>query len=283
MGLLVKNIITMAEKQLVDAGVENAKGECEAIYCHLMKVDRSKFFMEWGEEASDRTCEQFFDLVERRAKREPLQYIVGKQAFLEFELNTRPGVLIPRLDSEVVAEAACDIFNDHKGDTVLEIGCGSGALSIALAKRSKAKVTAVDINPEACELTKENAANNGVKIDVLCGDLYEPIKRKKYHMIISNPPYIRRNVIPTLMPEVKDFEPIEALDGGEDGLDFYRKIVMEAPNHLKKNGLLVFEIGADQAAAVTAIITVSGKFGEVKIGQDLDGKDRVVITNLQNR
>lgn len=280
MGLLVKNIITMAQKQLEDAGVENAKGECEALYCYLMKVDRAKFFMEWGEEASDRTCEQFFDLVARRAKREPLQYITGKQEFLDFELETEPGVLIPRLDTEVVAVAACDLFKEHKGDSVLEIGCGTGALSIALAKKCKAKVTAVDINPLACELTKKNAEKNGVKVDVLCGDMYEPVKRKKYHMIISNPPYIKSDEIPFLMPEVKDFEPIEALDGGKDGLDFYRKIVEGASNHLKKNGLLVFEIGHDQGAALTAILAVTEKFAEARIGRDLDGKDRVVVTNL---
>lgn len=280
MGLLVKNIITMAQKQLEDAGIENAKGECEALYCYLMKVDRAKFFMEWGEEASDRTCEQFFDLVARRAKREPLQYITGKQEFLDFELETEPGVLIPRLDTEVVAVAACDLFKEHKGDSVLEIGCGTGALSIALAKKCKAKVTAVDINPLACELTKKNAEKNGVKVDVLCGDMYEPVKRKKYHMIISNPPYIKSDEIPFLMPEVKDFEPIEALDGGKDGLDFYRKIVEGASNHLKKNGLLVFEIGHDQGAALTAILAVTEKFAEARIGRDLDGKDRVVVTNL---
>lgn len=280
MGLLVKNIITMAQKQLEDAGVENAKGECEALYCYLMKVDRAKFFMEWGEEASDRTCEQFFDLVARRAKREPLQYITGKQEFLDFELETEPGVLIPRLDTEVVAVAACDLFKEHKGDSVLEIGCGTGALSIALAKKCKAKVTAVDINPLACELTKKNAEKNGVKVDVLCGDMYEPVKRKKYHMIISNPPYIKSDEIPFLMPEVKDFEPIEALDGGKDGLDFYRKIVEGASNHLKKNGLLVFEIGHDQGAALTAILAVTEKFAEARIGRDLDGKDRVVVTSL---
>lgn len=176
--------------------------------------------------------------------------------------------------------AACDLFKEHKGDSVLEIGCGTGALSIALAKKCKAKVTAVDINPLACELTKKNAEKNGVKVDVLCGDMYEPVKRKKYHMIISNPPYIKSDEIPFLMPEVKDFEPIEALDGGKDGLDFYRKIVEGASNHLKKNGLLVFEIGHDQGAALTAILAVTEKFAEARIGRDLNGKDRVVVTNL---
>ena len=126
------------------------------------------------------------------------------------------------------------------------------------------------VSPKSDALqAKQNATKNGVKIDVLCGDMYEPIKKKKYNMIISNPPYIKSGVIPSLMPEVKDFEPLDALDGGVDGLEFYRRIVKDAPQHLKKNGLLVFEIGHDQVAEVTAIITVTDKFEEVKIGVDL--------------
>ena len=270
----------MAEIQLTDAGVDNPKGDAEEIYCYLMHVDRSKFFMEWSEPAADRTCDQFFDLVARRANREPLQYIVGMQGFLDLALQVRPGVLIPRYDTEVVAESACEVFKEKKGDTVLEIGCGSGAIAIALAKKVGAKVTAVDINPEACELTKENAQRNGVKIDVLCGDLFEPIKKKKYHMIISNPPYIKTADIDGLMPEVRDHEPREALDGGEDGQDFYRRIAAEAADHLKKDGLLVLEIGDDQAAHVAAILTATERYGDIKVGKDLTGKDRAIVTTL---
>lgn len=280
MSLLVQDIIKMAETQLTDAGVDNPKGDAEEIYCYLMHVDRSKFFMEWSEPAADRTCDQFFDLVARRANREPLQYIVGMQGFLDLALQVRPGVLIPRYDTEVVAESACEVFKEKKGDTVLEIGCGSGAIAIALAKKVGAKVTAVDINPAACELTKENAQRNGVKIDVLCGDLFEPIKKKKYHMIISNPPYIKTADIEGLMPEVRDHEPREALDGGEDGLEFYRRIAAGAADHLKKDGTLVLEIGDDQAAQVAAILTATERYGDIQVGKDLTGKDRAIVTTL---
>ena len=251
MSLLVQDIVKMAEKQLVAAGVDNPKGDAEAMYCSLMRVDRSKFFMEWGEPAADRTCEQYFDMVARRAKREPLQYIVGNQPFLDFNINTKEGVLIPRLDTEVVAEKAIELFKAKKGDTVLDLY-------------------------EACALTKENAQLNGAKVDVLQGDLFEPIRKKKYHMIISNPPYIRSEVIPTLMPEVKDYEPMTALDGGEDGLMFYRRIVAESVDHLKKGGLLVFEIGNDQAEDVCAMIEETGRFENIEVTQDLAGNDRVV-------
>ena len=280
MSLLVQDIIKMAETQLTDAGVDNPKGDAEEIYCYLMHVDKSKFFMEWSEPAADRTCEQFFDLVARRANREPLQYIIGMQGFLDLALQVKPGVLIPRYDTEVVAESACEVFKEKKGDTVLEIGCGSGAIGIALAKKVGAKVTAVDINPDACELTKENAQRNGVKMDVLCGDLFEPIKKKKYHMIISNPPYIKTADIEGLMPEVRDHEPREALDGGEDGLEFYRRIAAGAADHLKKDGILVLEIGDDQAAQVAAILTATERYGDIQVGKDLTGKDRAIVTTL---
>ncbi len=276
MSLLVQDIVKMAEKQLVAAGVDNPKGDAEAMYCSLMKVDRSKFFMEWSEPAADRTCEQYFDMVARRAKREPLQYIVGDQPFLGLQIKTREGVLIPRLDTEVVAEKAIELFKQKKGDTVLDLCCGSGVLGIALAKNAGAKVTAVDITDEACELTKENASLNSVKADVLKGDLFEPVRKKKYHMIISNPPYIRSSVIETLMPEVRDYEPREALDGGEDGLVFYRRIAAESVDHLKKGGLIVFEIGNDQAEDVTAMLEETGRFENIEVAQDLAGNDRVV-------
>jgi release factor glutamine methyltransferase len=273
----------MAEKQLMAARVDNPKGDAEEIYCRLMHVDRAKFFMEWSEPAADRTCEQFFDLVARRAQHEPLQYIVGKQGFLDFDMTVRPGVLIPRLDTEVVANKACEILKSRKGDTVLEIGCGSGVISITLAKKANAKVTAVDINPEACELTKENASANNARVEVLCGDMFEPVKKKKYHMIVSNPPYIPSAKIADLMIEVRDHEPVEALDGGVDGLDYYRRIVAEAPDHLKKNGTIVFEIGDDQGMAVSNILEGTGRFSEIQVGQDLAGKDRVVTAVLAGK
>ena len=280
MSLLVQDIVRMAEKQLFAAGVDNPKGDAEELYCSLMKVDRSKFFMEWSEPAADRTCDQYFDLVARRAEREPLQYIVGKQAFLDLELAVREGVLIPRLDTEVVAEKAVELFKSKKGDNVLDLCCGAGPLTVALAKAG-AKVTATDISQEACTLTKENAAANGAaKVEVMCGDLFEPVRKKKYHMIVSNPPYIRSDVIPTLMPEVKDYEPEDALDGGADGLSFYRRIIAEAADHLKKQGIIVFEIGNDQADAVMSMLEETGRFENIEVTKDLAGNDRVVSAQL---
>ena len=283
MSLLVQDIIQMGEKQLIEAGIDNPRGDAEEIYCNLMHVDRAKFFMEWSEPAADRTCEQFFDMIARRAKHEPLQYIVGIQGFLNLAIKVQPGVLIPRLDTEIVANTACEVYKQKKGDTVLEIGCGSGAIAITMAKEVRAKVTAVDINPLACELTKENASHNGVKVDVLCGDMFEPVKKKKYLMIISNPPYIRSDEIAGLMPEVRDFEPVEALDGGPDGLLYYRRIAEGAPEHFKKGGTLILEIGDDQAEDVAAILEDTGVFSDIQVGKDMTGKDRAIVASYTGK
>lgn len=275
--LLVSDVIKMAEKQLATAGVESPKIDAELLYCYLKRVEKSKFFLEWSSLVDDRTCEQFFALVERRCRREPLQYITGIQDFMGLSLMVREGVLIPRMDTETVALAAELKLKEMRGDSVLDLCCGTGAIGIALAKRCRAKVTAVDINPSAVKLAKDNAMACGVKVTALEGDLFQPVSKKKYNMIVSNPPYIPTEDMKDLMPEVSEHEPREALDGGTKGMDFYNRIIKEAGNHLKKKGLLVLEIGADQAKDVKEIFGRIGGFEPGEVLKDLAGFDRVVI------
>lgn len=278
--LLVRDIIKMAEKQLNDAGVEDAKVEAEIIYCYLKKVDRARFFLEWSEMADDRTCDLFFQLIAERCKRIPLQHITGTQEFMGLPFKVRTDVLIPRMDTETVVIAAGEFLKGKSGSRVLDLCCGSGIIGITLAKKFDVKVTATDINDRAVNLTMENAKANGVKIQGLVGNLYDPVKKKKYNMIIANPPYIESKVVPTLMPEVKDHEPEEALDGGVDGLDFYRKIIDGAPEHLKKEGILAFEIGYNQGETVSRLIEETEKFFDIKVEKDLDGRERSVTARL---
>ncbi|MCR5134539.1 MAG: peptide chain release factor N(5)-glutamine methyltransferase [Clostridiales bacterium] len=279
--LLVSDIIKMAQKQLEEAGVEDVKGDAEALYCYLKHVDRARFFLSWSNPADDLTCENYFDLVARRCKREPLQLITGEQEFMGIPIKTKKGVLIPRLDTEVVAMAAELLLKEQKNKTVLDLCCGSGALGIALAKRADAKVTFADISEAAVSLTKENIVMNAVKgADVVWGDLFDPVAKKRFGMIVSNPPYIETAVIPTLMPEVRQWEPLSALNGGADGLDFYRRIIDGAPAHLKKGGTLVLEIGSDQAYGVTELLEKSPAFTEIKVIKDLAHNDRVVTAQF---
>ena len=283
MALLVRDLIRMALTQLVAAGVPDAKHDAEAIYCSLMHIKPDRFFMEWSEPADDRTTEQYLELVERRSRREPLQYITGEQGFLDFTLHTAHGVLIPRLDTEPVALEAAEMLQDMKKPTALDLCCGSGAIAIAASKLGGAEVTACDISEEAVQLTRENARACGANIRVLKGDMFEPLKKKKFDVIISNPPYIRSADIEGLMPEVRDYEPREALDGGEDGLDFYRLILEQAPAHINDDGWLILEIGDDQAQDVCALIEETGVFDPPEVKQDLAGHDRIVKAQLPGK
>jgi release factor glutamine methyltransferase len=281
MSLAVKELVKMGETQLLKAKCPDPKVDAELLYRYMKGIDRMTFIMEWSDLVEDRICEQYFDLIALRATRKPLQHIIGTQDFMGYTFGVREDVLIPRQDSESVVETAEKILREDKVKTLLDLCSGSGALGISLAKRNPGlKLTAADISAAAKALTQANAKRVGVKLDFVQGDLFLPLGRKKFNMIVSNPPYIPRDVLPTLQEEVRRFEPREALDGGADGLDFYRRIVREAPAHLKKQGWLVLEIGHDQAEAVKGLMAEAGVYEEPQVSKDLGGNDRVVAARL---
>lgn len=278
MGLLISDIIKMADKQLQEAGIINHKGEAEQIYCHIKKLDKMGFFQRWSKEAEEGEINEYFSLVKRRTDKEPLQLILGEVEFFGYRFLVRPNVLIPRMDTEpVVAEAVKLLKNKNK---ILDMCCGSGIMGITLMSEAqkkglKAKLTSVDISDEALSLAKDNAKINNVEIEILKSDLFESKKLKKYDIILSNPPYIPSDDIESLDIEVKNFDPILALDGGSDGLDFYRKIIVESKKYLKKQGWIVFEIGYNQGISVAQMLKENG-FVDIEITRDLSGRDRAV-------
>ncbi len=278
MSLLISDIILMGQKQLAEGGVENSKLEAEQIYCHLKKIDKMGFFQRWSKEAEDGEIEAFFEMVKRRASREPLQHILGETEFMGYPFKVKKEVLIPRMDTEAVVLQAKEHIENK--DKVLDLCCGSGIIGISLYKmmeeeKKSIKLTSVDLSQKALELTDENAKLNGVKLELLESDLFTNKKIKKYNLIVSNPPYIKSADIATLQVEVREHDPLLALDGGETGLDFYEKIVDEAPSHLKKKGYLVFEIGYDQGVSVAKLMKEKG-FSDIEITKDLAGRDRAV-------
>jgi release factor glutamine methyltransferase len=284
MSLIVKDLVKMGETQLAKAGCPESKLDAELLYCYMKNIDRTTFIMEWSDIVEDRICEQYFDLIAVRATRRPLQHIVGTQDFMGMTFGVREDVLIPRHDTETVVEKAEEIILAKKLKTVLDLCCGSGAIGISLARRNPGlKVTTTDSSAAAKALTQSNAKRNNVKIDVQIGDLFVPLGHKKYDMIVSNPPYIPREVIGTLADEVRRFEPQEALDGGPTGLDFYQKIIADAPGHLKKAGWLVLEIGHDQAKAVVILLEETGTYDEIAVYKDLAKHDRTVVAKLAGR
>ena len=274
----VSELLKMGETHLIEAGIENAKGEAEQIFCAMKNYDRTQFFVKWSKEATDNEIESFMGLIEQRGTRVPLQQVIGSVEFMGYTFKVSEEVLIPRMDTEVLVEEALKVVS--KKDSVLDLCTGSGIIGISLAKECEAnkmpiKVTLADLSGHAIALAKENMELNGLKLDLVESDLFDKFKKKKFNVIVSNPPYIKKDVIPTLEVEVREHDPMMALDGGEDGLDFYRAITAEAVNHLKKNGHLLYEIGHDQGQDVSEML-ISAGFENVQVIKDLAGLDRVV-------
>ncbi|WP_324825797.1 peptide chain release factor N(5)-glutamine methyltransferase [Sinanaerobacter sp. ZZT-01] len=292
MGLMIKELLAIGERRLSDASCMDARLDAELLLCDLLKRGRSFLFSHIGDELDDRRCEFYFEQIDIRATGKPLQYILGNQEFMGLRFQVNEDVLIPRQDTETLVETALEYLKDTKtpmgGFEILDLCCGSGAIAISLAYylgTAKAKITAADYSEKALLIAKENASGYGPAkgISFVHSDLFEafPKNRKgrgkrQFDLIVSNPPYICSDVIPTLQREVACFEPRMALDGGADGLDFYRRIAKDAENYLKTNGLMLLEIGHDQAEEVIQFLEESNFFKTVEVKKDLAGKDRII-------
>ena len=295
MSLLVKEMLTMGEKQLMDSDIADAARDCKILYCYMMDIPFSKIILEYQNMLQDRLCEKYFELIDRRSSGEPVQYIMGSQEFMGLEFIVNENVLIPRQDTETLVEDALEIINTgtlrgedmdvkRKEWDILDLCTGSGAIGVSLARiANKVNVTCSDISEGAIKVAKENAQKHGVAKSVKFeqGDLFKPFskhfRKQKFDMIISNPPYIKSSVIPTLQKEVCEHEPLSALDGGESGLDFYEKIVSGVGSHLRKGGVLLLEIGHDQGEAVSGLLSRNGDFTSIRVLKDLANRDRIVF------
>lgn len=222
------------------------------------------------------------ECVEKRLKHIPIAYIFGKTNFYGYDFKVNPDVLIPRMDTEVLVEAVCKYISSCKNVmSVLDIGTGSGVIAITINKETGSKCIGTDISEKAIEIAKENANILNADVEFKLSDLFKSIEDVKVDIIVSNPPYIETDVISTLDKEVSGNEPILALDGGDDGLYFYRKIVKEARKHLNKNGRVYFEIGYNQSRSVVSIM--QEEFENIEVVKDYGGQDRVVYGKLKNR
>ncbi len=295
MSLLVSELISLGEKRLIESGVIDAKLDSKALFCYMLEIPQSRLVLEYQNIMQDRLCERYFDLIDRRGTGEPLQYIVGSVEFMGLKFEVDKSVLIPRQDTETLVEDAIDIISkgsirgseiskERKKWAVLDLCTGSGAIGISISKLcDNVKVSCSDISSKAVEVCKKNAENNGLskRISFNVGNLLEPFVGRfgvtKFDMIISNPPYIPTATIPTLMREVKDNEPISALDGGTDGLDFYREIIENAHRHLNKRGVLMLEIGHDQKSSVESLLKDNGSYDNIRCYKDLPGNDRIMF------
>jgi len=244
--------------------------------CHLRRID---LILNVNEKIKKEDESNIIKLIEKRLQGKPLQYIIGTQEFMGFEFIVTENVLIPRQDTEILIEEIISRYRNQSNLKILDIGTGSGAISISLAKLlKKSCIVSIDISKAALKVAKSNAKKNKVanQITFIESDLFENLTTEEsFDIIVSNPPYIPSNDILDLQREVKDFEPMLALDGGKDGLDYYREITQKSTFFLKKNGLLAYEIGYDQSIDVSKML--KNDFHHIEVIKDLQKHDRVVL------
>ena len=277
----IRDLLKYGQEMLEAKGKDGASFDSRALLSFVMDIPFRDVPLRLDFEVTEEQEERFRGLLMRRLAGEPLQYITGEQEFMGLSFHVDPRVLIPRLDTEILAEEALGYIGGNPC-SVLDLCTGSGAIGLSIAKLADgAQVTLTDVSCDALEVARLNAKKLGVedKVTFVRSDLFEAVDGS-FDLIVSNPPYVRSDIIPTLDTEVKDHEPMLALDGGADGLDIYMKIVKEAADHLDENGCLMMEIGFDQADDIKKLIKEEGRFGEVRVIQDLAGLDRVAVTWL---
>lgn len=252
-----------------------APHEARLMVAHLLGTQPAGLAVRREERWSAENDDLLAQMIDRRLQGEPLQYLLGEWSFLGLSMLVRRGVLIPRADTEVVAERAISFLRERRSRRVLDLCCGAGCIGIALAVYAEAQVVAADISAACCALAGENAARNGIPLDIRRGDLFEPVQsEERFDLMVCNPPYLSAADLTSLQAEVA-FEPRLALDGGVDGLDFYRRIAAGFEQHLVDDGALLVEIGSTQAPAVRELL------GDGEVLRDYAGLPRGLLVRKQ--
>lgn len=273
-----KVIFDEGTARLKAANIPDYKEDARYLLEFVTGFTQATYFLHSNEEVAPEIVKQFFNLIEKRCTRIPLSYITKNREFMGFSFFVNKAVLIPEPETEILVE---EVIKYSNGKDILDICTGSGCIAISLALMGMPnKVSASDISGSALTVARENAKRllKDKGIDFIKSNLFENITGK-FDIIVSNPPYIREKVINTLMPEVRDYTPRLALDGGSDGLKFYKEITEKAPSYLRENGLIFYEIGYDQGEAVSNILKENG-FTEVELIKDYSKLDRIVKGKL---
>ena len=267
----------MGMQKLKEAEIGEAQLDARLLLEEVCGTDHNTLLCHGDREVSEAEEEKYRRALEQRAVHVPLQHLLGYQDFMGLRFQVNEYVLIPRQDTEILVEEAMRYL--HDGMRILDLCTGSGCILLSLLHYSNdCEGVGVDISQEALQVAAQNAELLGIKADFLKSDLYEKVTGK-FDLLVSNPPYIERKVIPTLMEEVREYDPYIALDGGEDGLDFYRRIIGGAQDYLKRGGQILMEIGSGQAKAVSELLREAG-FKEIDVCRDFAGLDRVVSGRL---
>ena len=311
----VRDAVAAGAKLLRDAGIDSARLDAEVLLRHVLEVEKAEFYLGFDMGLDETAEREFHKLLSRRAGREPVAYITGHKEFWSLDFVVTPAALIPRPETELLVELALaratrvapphaslsPIFGgegkgerarDSRSDAfayldcrpppkILDLGTGSGAIAVSLAKElPQARIGAVDISAGAIEVARLNARRHGIedRVEFFCGDLFEAVadEREGFDLIVANPPYIRCGDLAGLAPEIRQWEPIMALNGGADGLLYYRRIVAEAGDYLKGGGSILIELGDAMGDAVARLFAAAGGFETAQVYRDYAGKERVI-------
>ena len=277
----IGSLLNLATKMLKSKEIDTARLDSQLILGKVLNKDKIYLMINSNKEVEKEKEEEFLNLINKRMENMPVRYILEEVDFMGLDFYIEEGVLIPRSDTEVLVEEVLKIIEEDEKLYVCDLCSGSGAIGISLAYyRKNIMVDLIDFYEKPEKISKKNIIKNNLENQVkfIKSDLLkEPIKElKKYDIIVSNPPYIKEDVIETLMDDVKNYEPKSALSGGDSGLIFYERIVEESKKVLKENGILAFEIGYDQGDSVSNIMKNNG-YIDIKVVKDLAGLDRVVI------
>ena len=281
--IIAKGINVLNKYNFEDSGIISRE-----ILCYMLKKDKQYLVIHMNEELEESIYNEFIENINKIVKGVPLQYITNKQEFMNLEFYVDENVLIPQPDTEVLVESVLEICNNIKEKNkikILDLCTGSGAIAIALnyelnKRNIHTEIIASDISDNALKVAKKNNVKNNTKVKFIHSDLFENIKDNDFDIIVSNPPYIKKDVIPTLSEQVRN-EPIIALDGGNDGLDFYKKIIEQARKYIKNEGYLCLEIGYDQKIEVLTLLDQFEEYRKTKTIKDLSNNDRCIISEIK--
>lgn len=286
--------LRLATDYLQNCGIDSARLDAELLLAHVLDLDRVALYVNYDRPLVQKEVDEFRDMLRRRCRGTPIAYITGERPFLSTSLHVSPAVLIPRPETELLVEAVVEWLRQRPGETlfVADVGTGSGAIAVGIAlAEPRARVVALDVSTDALAVAQTNVQRHQLsdRVQLLAGDLLNPLlvpslrqwPMGKLDVIVSNPPYIPTAELDTLSRDVREHEPRIALDGGDDGLAVYRRLIPMAEPALVPGGLLALEIGADQGDAVVSLLNADGRWREVRLQKDYAGHDRIVLATKE--
>ncbi len=288
---IIKDLLSVTADYLQKKDIDSPRLCAEMLLAHQLKTTRIKLYLDFDKPLNEKDIDEYRSLIQRRLRREPVQYITGVQEFWSREFNVGPQVLIPRPETEILVEQAVSILKEKRNAdqtgtlSVLDIGTGSGAVAVSIASElPDADIWATDVSAEALRIAKANACKHGVenRINFIESDLFSALKNNSqpFDIIVSNPPYIPKEDYDALPPEVGKYEPRGALDGGDGGLFFINRLILEAKDFLRPGGWLLIEMAPFQTARAMEMIAQTGFCAEQKIIRDYSHKDRIVMARM---